>query len=282
MKIESGMVAVITGAASGIGRALAIQFAERGCKLALADINEAGLAETERLIVASRVDCSTHVVDVASCKAVEAFAVDVVEQHGDVNVLVNNAGVTLVDQAELVSYDDFEWVMNINFWGVVYGTKSFLPSLRKVDQAHIVNVSSLFGLVAMPLQAAYNASKFAVKGFTEALKMELAGSHIGVSCVHPGGIKTDIGKNSRVREEALSISKDELLANFDRMAMTSPEKAGAAIIRGIEGQRRRVLIGLDAKFFDWIGRWFPGSYEKIFGLEKKARERNRARAESKS
>lgn len=253
-----------------------MKLAERGAVLAIADINADSLEQTREMLVAEGAACSSHVVDVADRDAVEAFAADVTREHGAVHLVINNAGVTVVDQAERISYEDFNWVMNINFWGAVYGTKAFLPYLRKVDEAHIVNVSSLFGLVAIPLQSAYNASKFALRGFTEALKMELAGSSIGVSCVHPGGIKTRIGKHSRVREESLTVSKEELLADFDRFAMTSPERAAAIIIRGIERKRRRIMIGPDARLFDWIGRLFPGSYEKIVRLETKSRARNKA------
>jgi NAD(P)-dependent dehydrogenase (short-subunit alcohol dehydrogenase family) len=282
MKNFSGKVAVITGAGSGIGRALAVQLAERGCILSISDVSADGLQETRKLIEAAGAVCSTHIVDVADRAAVEEFAADVVREHGAVHLLVNNAGVTLVDWAEHVSYDDLEWIMNINFWGVVYGTKSFLPYMREVDEAHIVNVSSLFGLVSMPLQSAYNASKFAVRGFTEALKMELAGSHIGVSCVHPGGIKTGIGRNSRVSEEALSVSKEELIAEFEKAARTTPEKAAAVIIRGIEKNKRRVLIGGDARFVDLVARFLPGSYEKILGIEKKVLAAAKEKAASSS
>jgi NAD(P)-dependent dehydrogenase (short-subunit alcohol dehydrogenase family) len=282
MKNFSGKVAVITGAGSGIGRALAVQLAERGCILSISDVSADGLQETRKLIEAAGAVCSTHIVDVADRAAVEEFAADVVREHGAVHLLVNNAGVTLVDWAEHVSYDDLEWIMNINFWGVVYGTKSFLPYMREVDEAHIVNVSSLFGLVSMPLQSAYNASKFAVRGFTEALKMELAGSHIGVSCVHPGGIKTGIGRNSRVSEEALSVPKEELIAEFEKAARTTPEKAAAVIIRGIEKNKRRVLIGGDARFVDLVARFLPGSYEKILGIEKKVLAAAKEKAASSS
>ena len=282
MKNFSGKVAVITGAGSGIGRALAVQLAERGCILSISDVSADGLQETRKLIEAAGAVCSTHIVDVADRAAVEEFAADVVRKHGAVHLLVNNAGVTLVDWAEHVSYDDLEWIMNINFWGVVYGTKSFLPYMREVDEAHIVNVSSLFGLVAMPLQSAYNASKFAVRGFTEALKMELAGSHIGVSCVHPGGTKTGIGRNSRVSEEALSVPKEELIAEFEKAARTTPEKAAAVIIRGIEKNKRRVLIGGDARFVDLVARFLPGSYEKILGIEKKVLAAAKEKAASSS
>lgn len=280
MKNLEGRVAVVTGAGSGIGRELAIQLAAKGCRLAIADVNLAGLEETRDLVTQARGECSMHVVDVADRERVEAFAAEVLRQHGAVHVVINNAGVTLIDRAEKMSYDDFNWIMNINFWGVVYGTKAFLPYLRQVDEAHIVNLSSLFGLMSMPLQSAYNASKFAVRGFTEALKMELAGSPIGVTCVHPGGIRTSITENSRIGEDALSVSKEQLHADFEKAAVTSPEEAAATIIRGVEKNRRRVLIGRDAKISDWIVRHFPGTYEKWLGLEKEVRRRVRERAAS--
>ncbi|MGB5331604.1 MAG: SDR family oxidoreductase [Woeseiaceae bacterium] len=268
MRNWSGKVAVVTGAASGIGRALAVLLAERGAIVALVDIDEEGLSNTGDQITAGGGVCSRHVVDVADQGAVEALATEVVRQHGAVHLLVNNAGVSVVQRAEAITYDDFEWLMKINFWGVVYGTKSFLPHLRLSDEAHIVNVSSLFGIMSMPLQSAYNASKFAVRGFTEALKMELADSTVGVSCVHPGGIKTEITRNSRIGEGALEMSHEELHSAFERAAPTKPAKAAAVILRGIEKNKRRILIGLDARIADWIVRHFPGTYERILGLEK--------------
>ena len=268
MKDFSGKVAVITGAASGIGQALALELAKRGSVLALADRDMAGLTNTQQLVIDLGATCSLHALDVADRAAVEAFALDVVAQHGGVHLLFNNAGVTLIDSISNLKYDDFEWLMNINFWGVVYGTKAFLPHLRKADEAHIVNISSLFGLLSLPLQGAYNASKYAVRGFTEALKMELAGSSVAVSSVHPGGIKTAIAANARVSQESLAMPKEKLLADFSAVAKTTPEKAAQVIIRGIEKKRRRILVGSDAKFMDWVVRLFPGSYEKFLGLEK--------------
>ncbi len=281
MKISAGHVAAITGAGSGIGRALAVQLAQRGCKIAAADINAEHLLETAALVKAEGATCSTHVVDVADQEAVEGFAADVVKEHGGVNLIINNAGVTLIDSADKVLYSDFEWIMNINFWGVVYGSKAFLPYLREADTAHIVNVSSLFGLMSMPLQSAYNASKFAVRGFTESLKMELAGSPIGVSCVHPGGIKTSITENSRVGDEALSVSKEQLFSDFDKAAINTADRAAEVIIHGVEKDKRRILIGRDAKIMDWIVRHFPNTYEKVLGLEKEVRRLYKERAASK-
>jgi NAD(P)-dependent dehydrogenase (short-subunit alcohol dehydrogenase family) len=185
MRDFRGRVAAITGAGSGMGRALALELAARGCAVAIADVVPAGLDETDRLLAERGAARSTHVVDVADRRAVEAFAADAAREHGCVNLLFNNAGVSVTNSAERLSYADFEWLMNINFWGVVHGTKAFLPYLRQVDAAHIVNTSSIFGVIAVPSQSAYNASKFAVRGFTEALRQELADTHIGVSCVLP-------------------------------------------------------------------------------------------------
>lgn len=271
MKNFTGKLAVITGAASGIGRELAVQLAGRGADLALADIDEAGMRETASMV--DGIDSTTHVVDVADRAAMERFAADVVRHHGRVNLLINNAGVTLVSTAEGVDYDNFEWIMGINFWGVVYGTKAFLPHLRRADEAHIVNISSLFGLMSMPLQSTYNATKFAVRGFTDALKMELAGSTIGVSSVHPGGVKTAIAKNARIGADVAFVTREKLVKNFDKKAMTTPEQAAAIIIRGIERNRRRILVGRDARWLDRIVRWLPGRYERLLGLEKDIRRR---------
>ena len=282
MKNWSGKVAVVTGAASGIGRALSVLLAEREAVVVLVDIDGEGLSNTAEQITAGGGYCSKHIVDVADQEAVEALAGEVVRQHGAVHLLVNNAGVSVVQRAEAITYDDFEWLMNINFWGVVYGTKSFLPHLRLSDEAHIVNVSSLFGIMSMPLQSAYNASKFAVRGFTEALKMELADSTVGVSCVHPGGIKTDITRNSRIGEGALAMSRDELHTAFVDSAPTTADKAASVILRGIERKRRRILVGPDARIVDWIVRHFPGTYEWILRLEKDVVRGVRLRDRTKS
>lgn len=264
----AGKIAVVTGAGSGIGRALAILLAERGAMLALVDIDRARLKHTQEQVKQYDVLSSVYEIDVASREAVEELASAVFSQHGAVHLLINNAGVSLVERVDAMDYEDFAWVMNVNFWGVVYGTKAFLPYLRQSDEAHIVNISSLFGLMSVPLQSAYNASKFAVRGFTESLKMELAGSSVGVSCVHPGGINTNITKHSRIGDGALDMSDDELHSAFEAAAISSPEKAARAIIRGVERNKRRILIGADARIADWFVRHFPSSYEKILRLEK--------------
>ena len=284
MKNFKGRVAVITGASSGIGKCLALQLAQRGCHLALVDRDIQGLEETGGLVGAMGVDYTLHEQNVSDRESMEALAATIAQSHGGVNMVFNNAGVSLIDRIDSVSYDDFEWIMNINFWGVVYGTKAFLPYLKQADEAHITNISSLFGLVALPSQAAYNASKFAVRGFTESLKMELAGTRVGVSSVHPGGIKTSIVRNARVAEKTMDVSKKDYDTFFERTAKTTPEKAAADIIKGIEKKRRRILVGMDAKILDFVARVFPSSYERILGLEKpvlqRAEKRAKAREES--
>src|SRR3954469_19721045 len=194
MKAFQGRVAAITGAGSGIGRALARELAARGTHLALSDIDDVGLAETVTLCEGAGVKVTSQRVDVADRDAVYAWADQVVADHGTVNFIFNNAGVALGATVEAMSYTDFEWLMGINFWGVVHGTKAFLPHLRASGEGHVVNMSSVFGLISVPAQSAYNASKFAVRGFTDALRMELdaEGSAVSATTVHPGGVKTNI------------------------------------------------------------------------------------------
>ena len=192
-----GKVAVITGAASGIGRATAVALAREGARVAAADVDRKGLAETARLIEEIGGTVSTYLLDVSSREAVSDFAQEIEAQFGGADIVINNAGVAQVASIAELAYEDFEWVMNIDFWGMVYGTKAFLPQLTKKGAGHIVNVSSIFGLFAVPTQAAYNSAKFAIRGFTEALRHEMKGSGIQVSCVHPGGIKTNILRNAR-------------------------------------------------------------------------------------
>jgi NADP-dependent 3-hydroxy acid dehydrogenase YdfG len=267
-------VAAITGAGSGMGRALAIELAARGCHIAMADIGRDALNETESLLSRSGVSVSSHVVDVADRAAMEAFAADVVRIHGKVNLVFNNAGVSVTNTVEKLGYDDFEWLMNINFWGVVHGTKAFLPYLRQVDEAHIINTSSIFGVVAFPSQGAYNASKFAVRGFTEALRQELTDTHIGVSCVQPGGVKTNIVKTSRYyAADNEAPTKEEMTKNFEALAALTPHDAALQILTGVERNRARVLVGRDAKLLAWMQRLFPENYPRLAGSLAKVLQR---------
>jgi butyryl-CoA dehydrogenase len=267
MKDFDGKVVAITGAGSGIGRALAVEFARRRAELALSDVDEVGLAETVGRCEGMGVKVTSERVDVADRAAVEAWAGRVVEAHGKVNVIVNNAGVAVAATIESVSYDDFEWLMNINFWGVVHGTKAFLPYLRASGEGHVVNISSIFGLISVPTQAVYNSAKFAVRGFTDALRMELEIDGAPVSCttIHPGGIKTNIARNARVEEGLADAAggADTAISNFDKIAMTSPEKAARQIIAAVEKDRRRALIGPDAPVIDLVSRLPIGLYERL-------------------
>jgi NAD(P)-dependent dehydrogenase (short-subunit alcohol dehydrogenase family) len=265
-----GRVAAITGAGSGIGRALARDLARRGAHLALSDIDPVGLAETVQLCEGTGVKVTSQVVDVADRAAVFAWADQVVADHGKVNLVVNNAGVALGATVEGMSYDDFEWLMGINFWGVVHGTKAFLPHLVTSGEGHIVNLSSVFGLLGIPAQSAYNAAKFGVRGFTDALRIELDVARNGVSCttVHPGGIKTNIARSARVHDSVAAFTggTPEIGTSFDKIAMTTPEKAARQILKAVERNRRRALIGPDAKALDLISRLPAGIYQRGIAL----------------
>lgn len=265
MSFLSSGVAVVTGAGSGIGRALAEQLAAAGSALALADLDEAGLQHTLESLVVTSALVTTHVVDVAKEEKVKAFAADVHKCHERVTLLINNAGVALHGNFEEISLDDFRWLMEINFWGAVYGVKYFLPLLRCESRAHIVNLSSVFGLIAPAGQAAYAASKFAVRGFTEALRHELERTRVGVSCVHPGGIRTSIVRRARLGEGTPPARHKESVARFERLARTSPEAAAARILRGIARSEPRILIGMDAYQLDILQRLRPASYWKPLG-----------------
>ena len=266
MKTFDDRVAAITGAGSGIGRALAKDLARRGTHLALADIDEVGLAETVTQCEGAGVKVTAAAVDVADRAAVQAWADQVVDEHGRVNLVVNNAGVALGATVEGMAYADLEWLMGINFWGVVHGTKAFLPHLKATGEGHIVNLSSVFGLISIPSQSAYNAAKFAVRGFTDALRMELEVERCGVSCttIHPGGIKTNIARNARMDDSVAALAgRGDAAAEFDRLLMTSPEKAARQILTAVARNRRRALIGPDAKVLDLVGRLPAGAYQRV-------------------
>jgi NAD(P)-dependent dehydrogenase (short-subunit alcohol dehydrogenase family) len=264
-------VAVVTGAASGIGRALAQKLSAAGSALAIADLDEKGLAGTAASLAGKR-QVSTHVLDVSDEQAVRGFAEDVVARHGRATLLINNAGVALHGTFEEISLDDLRWVMGINFWGVVYGVKYFLPVLKKQPRAQIVNLSSVFGIIAPPGQSAYSPSKFAVRGFTEALRHELEGTSVFLSCVHPGGIHTPIAKHARLGASASASKKEEAVALFDKITPTSPEDAAARILKGVEKREPRILIGSDARKIDIVQRLRPATYWKI--MVKKAQGPN--------
>jgi short-subunit dehydrogenase len=267
MKDVSGRVAAITGAASGIGRALANALARQGAHLALSDIDDAGLAETAAQCEGFGAKITSAHVDVADRGAVYAWADRVVAEHGNVNLIINNAGVALAATVESMSYDDFEWLMNIDFWGVVYGTKAFLPYLKLSGEGHIVNLSSVFGLISMPSQAAYNAAKFAVRGFTDTLRMELEieGANVSVTTVHPGGIKTNIARNARIDPgvRAMATDPEQAAQSFERAFITSPEKAAEQILAAVRRDRRRALIGPDAKAIDLVSRLPAVIYQAV-------------------
>jgi short-subunit dehydrogenase len=279
-----GAAAAITGAASGIGRALALELAARGCDLALADRDEAGLhAVAAEIAKTHSRKVTLHRVDVGEPNEIEAFAQAATSNHPSLNILINNAGVALLGQFDEIDQAQFEWLMNINFWGVVHGTRAFLPHLSRQAEAHIVNLSSVFGIIAPPGQTAYSASKFAVRGFSESLRHELqiAASPVRLSVVHPGGIATNIARNSRT---GVGISdnkaRSDAIERFENAAQTTPQAAAQRIIRGIENNELRILIGLDARIIDVLQRLRPANYwawlQRLFAIrtrgEKKAEE----------
>ena len=262
MSLSNDSVAVITGAASGIGRALAVRLArEKIGGIAVCDVKECELGETTKIIESLGVSVSTHIADVSKLAEVQRFAAEVAAAHNNrVTHLINNAGVALCGSFEEISLDDFEWLMSINFWGVIYGTKVFLPILKRQKAAHIINISSVFGLVAPPGQTAYCASKFAVRGFTESLRHELEATNISVSSVHPGGIKTNIANHSRVGENASENLKKKSADFFDKASPTTAEQAAEVIVKGIKRKNPRILIGSDARQINIIQRLFPAKY----------------------
>ncbi|PCJ70370.1 MAG: acetoin dehydrogenase [Rhodobiaceae bacterium] len=260
----AGKVAVVTGAASGIGRATACLLAAEGARLAITDVDRAGLEKTAETIRAAGGQVTTYLVDVANKDAVYGFADQVAADMGGADIVLNNAGVAQMARVEDLTYDDFEWVMNIDFWGMVYGTKAFLPQMQAKGAGHVINVSSIFGLIAVPTQAAYNSAKFAIRGFTEALRLELKDTDINVSSVHPGGIKTNIVRNARFLQSTSVGEREEAVSGFDKLARTTPEKAAMTIVKGIKKNKPRILIGFDARLVDWVQRLLPTRYGFMF------------------
>lgn len=265
-------VIAITGAGSGIGQCLALECASRGAHVAISDISQQSLQSTKSQIetVYPQVKVNTQVLDVSDREQMAQWATQVYEDLGKINVIINNAGVALSASVESMQYDDFDWLMKINFGGVVHGCKSFIPYIKKSSWGYIVNVSSLFGLISTPNNSAYNAAKFAVRGFTESLRIELMMSNqkIGVSSVHPGGIKTNIVNSAREGEGLIGVasrmSPDERKQNFNqKMAKTTPERAARIIVDGIVKQKPRILIGFDAKMLDILQRLLPVKYQNV-------------------
>ncbi|GAB7068945.1 SDR family oxidoreductase [Mycobacterium hodleri] len=260
----AGKVAVVTGAGSGIGQALALELGRSGAKLAISDVDLEGLAVTEARLKAIGAPVKADRLDVTEREAFELYA-DAVKAHfGKVNQIYNNAGIAFTGDVEASSYKDIERVMDVDFWGVVNGTKSFLPHLIESGDGHVVNVSSLFGIFSVPGQAAYNAAKFAVRGFTEALRQEMvAGKRpVKVTTVHPGGIKTAIARNAAAAE---GIDAEKLANTFDKkLAKTTPERAAVIILDAVRKNKARVLVGADAKALDVIVRLTGSGYQRLF------------------
>ncbi|GAA1478268.1 SDR family oxidoreductase [Nocardioides aestuarii] len=264
MKTFDDKVVVITGAGSGIGRALALDCAARGSLLALSDVDETGLAETVDLaknVGAREIHASR--LDVSDRAAFTAYAAEVVDHFGRVNVVVNNAGVALTGDVEELTYDDMDWIVDINFWGVVHGTKEFLPHLVASGDGHVVNISSLFGLISVPGQSMYNATKYAVRGFSEALREEMlvTGHPVGVTVVHPGGIKTAIARNARASD---SVDQGATAALFDKkLARMTPERAAQVIVRAVLKDQARCLVGLDAHALHHLAKLTGSRYQDV-------------------
>jgi short-subunit dehydrogenase len=271
-----GATAAITGAGGGIGAALALKIAARGADVALADRNEAGLRAVAAAIGNER-KVTTHLVDVGDPAQIATFAKEAIAAHPRLNIVVNNAGVTLLGQFDEVDQAQMEWLMNINFWAVVHSTRAFLPHLSAQREAHIVNLSSIFGIVAPPGQSAYAASKFAVRGFSESLRHELqmAKSPVRVSVVHPGGVATNIVRNSLTGSGiADSARRVNEIARFDQLPKKTIGSAARRIIEGIENNKPRMIVGNDARLVDLLQRLRPSSYWPVVELlERVAKKR---------
>ncbi|MCP4005425.1 MAG: SDR family NAD(P)-dependent oxidoreductase [bacterium] len=260
MKQLQNRVAVITGGASGIGRALALELAGRGCDLALVDLNRAGLDEAAERARASGRKVSTHIADVADRERMAKLPEEVLAEHGRVHILANNAGVNASGAIGEISVEDFEWVIGINFWGVVHGCHFFLPHLKQQDEAHIVNLSSMFGFIGVPESAAYCSTKFAVRGFSETLWTELAGTGVGVTSVHPGGVKTNIVRSQRTHDPE---NHAEFVDQFEKAARMSPEAAAKRIVRAIEKNKQRQRICAESYLTDWLKRALPNATQHL-------------------
>ena len=258
----SGRVALITGAGGGIGRAQAIDLARRGARLALADVNPAGLTETAALLPPG-VEVSTHVLDVTDAAAVAALPAAIEARHGGLDLLINNAGVALGGTFDEVDPDDFDWLMQVNFFGLVRMTRAFLPLLKRSDEGRIVNLSSVFGIVAPAGQTAYCASKFAVRGFSNALGLELAGTSVGVTVVHPGGVATNIARAARAPRGADAEEVARRTRAIETRLVMDPARAAELILKGVEQRKARVLVGTDAKIATLLERLAPVGHRRL-------------------
>jgi NADP-dependent 3-hydroxy acid dehydrogenase YdfG len=256
----SNPIIAITGAGSGIGRALAQQAHSRGYRLALADINVTAIDSLRLELGLDETQCLTHELDVSNFDAVTTWRDAIQSAFGGVDIVINNAGIALIANADVQSNEDIARVMDVNFWGVVHGSKAFLPLLRQSKDPHLVNVSSIFGIMAVPSQSAYNASKFAVRGYTEALRQEVEEEGIHVCCVHPGGIKTNIVQSATILNT--DRNREQAAADFDTMAPTTPAQAAQTIFKAIDRRQKRCLIGNDAKWMSLLTRLFPESYPR--------------------
>lgn len=264
MKNLQNKVAVVTGAGSGIGRELAIELAGHGCHLAISDVNEKGLEETAQMLNETRGKITTYLLDVADKDAVHAHAEDVKRDHGHVDIVINNAGVAIGCNLDTVEYGDFEWLMNINFWGTIYGTRAFLPLLKERKDSNLVNISSIYGIMPSPLTGPYVCSKFAVRGYTENLMIELKDTNVNISVVHPGGIKTGIAKNARhlIEDE---VPREHINKVYEDNFRTTAKKAAQVIVKGLRKNRQRIMVGTDAKIIDWFRRLFPMISMRLIG-----------------
>jgi len=265
MKNLQNKVAVVTGAGSGIGRQLAHQLARAGAELVLADVAEKNLQQTVGEIY-GQTKITSRVVDVSKRDQVYALADAAIKAHGNVDIVINNAGLTVLQRLDEVSYEDFELVMNVNFWGVVYGTLAFLPHLKQRPEASVVNISSVNGFVPFPTNGPYNCSKYAVYGFNETLHQELADTNVVVTSVHPGGIKTNIVRNAKVHASPGGNDKNHITSRFDSIARTSAEDAAKAIIGAVQKKKKKLLIGLDAHAMDLAKRLMPEEFTSLVGM----------------